>query len=501
MSILGLGAKVLVTYAADTSDIKAKIRELSGEEKLEQERLKAAEGENARLNKQVKALGLVAAGIAATAVAVSLAKKGLDEYAKTSAAAAAEVKKIKDSTSNAMDSVQASIGKTVASMEPLISGVARFVTLLSDAGAMGPLAIGALGLAITGNPAIAAILALGAAGGFDDVSSYITNPQAALAAQKAKAAKGAQGALDGVRNFRTPDAVDPWASGASAWDRVGALIGRGATRFMEKRQPAKAARPETEWLALLREHGVIVGAGGREGNVMEPYKGYSRDSARWQQSYDLKEGFDNQASDRRVSLSGGSGTHQGVEDRYKDWQANKAGSSNKSRLESMFGPLEEFNAYKAAFDALSGAASAAMSAWIDGSMSAGEAFKRFIGESLKAVASQMLVESLKHAAFAIGSAAFGDMGGAGKHAAAAVAFGAGAVIAGGAAKVLGSGGSGGGRPSAPAYSGPNKEGYEGRGGVTIVYGDQFADDSPRNRQRTARKLVGQALGTSGGTYS
>jgi hypothetical protein len=106
-------------------------------------------------------------------------------------------------------------------------------------------------------------------------------------------------------------------------------------------------------------------------------------------------------------------------------------------LEGTFGKLSEFDAYKQAFGALSGAVGSAMGAWIDGSKSAGAAFKEFIGQALKGLAVQMEIEALKHAAYALGSLAFGDFSGAGRHAIAAAAFAAGGIAAGFAAKELG----------------------------------------------------------------
>ena len=177
--------------------------------------------------------------------------------------------------------------------------------------------------------------------------------------------------------------------------------------------------------------------------------------------------------------------------------------AQESQLSKMFGPIEEFNAYKTAFDSLGGAVGASLSAWIDGSMSAGEAFKKFIGEALKALSVQMAMEALKHGAYALGSLAFGDVRGAAQHGQAALAFGAGAAVAAVAAKEFHSGGStpgGGARPAAP-----NVVGGDGGGGGgperIIVYADQFADESPRARQLQAKKMVSRALGNSAVEHS
>lgn len=180
--------------------------------------------------------------------------------------------------------------------------------------------------------------------------------------------------------------------------------------------------------------------------------------------------------------------------------AKRAGE--QTFLANMFGPIEEFNVYAKGFEMLTGAVGASMSAWVDGSMSAGQAFKKFISEALKGLASQMLIESLKHAAYAIGSLAFGDVRGAGQHGAAAAAFAAGGIAAGVAARALGGGGAaatpGGGRgagAAAPSYAGGGERASGGHG--VVVIGNSFAHDSPRERRRHAQELVGIATRGAG----
>lgn len=172
-----------------------------------------------------------------------------------------------------------------------------------------------------------------------------------------------------------------------------------------------------------------------------------------------------------------------------------ATGQQQSFLEKTFGPVDQFDLYAQGFQMLSGAVGSSLSAWIDGSASAGEAFKKFIGEALKGIAVQMAMESLKHGAYALGSLAFGDFRGAATHGKAALMFGTGAVLAAGAAKAFNGGGA-----SVPSTgSAPNVSG--GSGGAAqperiIVFGDPFAEDSPRGRQRQAKRMVSRALGNS-----
>jgi hypothetical protein len=188
---------------------------------------------------------------------------------------------------------------------------------------------------------------------------------------------------------------------------------------------------------------------------------------------------------------------------------NEQRAQRESKLAAMFGPIDEFNIYTEAFSALSGAVGSALSAWIDGSQSAGAAFKAFIGEAVKGIAIQMAMESLKHGAFMIGSLAQYDYAGAAMHGKAAAGFAAGAIIAAGAAKSLGA--SGGGISGGSARTGSGSgfggsarqgDGY-GNGGkhTVIVQGDPHSDDTPRYRQRSFAKALRRATGTSGGVHS
>jgi hypothetical protein len=176
-----------------------------------------------------------------------------------------------------------------------------------------------------------------------------------------------------------------------------------------------------------------------------------------------------------------------------------------SFLESTFGKLEEFNAYHEAFGMLTASVTSAMDAWITGSESMGTAIKKTIGSALKALASQLAVEALKHGAYALGSLAFGDVAGASAHGLAAAEFAVAAAAAAVAAKEMGHGGadygkgkaaSGGG--SAGGGHGDSHGGGSGDGGkpgnVTYVipYGDAFFDLSETGKRRKAQEIVNRA---------
>jgi hypothetical protein len=184
-------------------------------------------------------------------------------------------------------------------------------------------------------------------------------------------------------------------------------------------------------------------------------------------------------------------------DRYAEYNSRKT----NSKMESMFGKLEDIDLYKTAFDGLTGAVTSSLKAWIDGSESAGRAFKKFIGSAIESVGLQMLVEALKEGAYALGSLAYGDVRGAATHGASAAKFAAGSVVALGIAKSMGGSSSasvpGGGSPGGGYGTGANTYARPNAGAV-IVYGDPFAMDSPRNRQVQAQRIVNLALGGGNG---
>mgnify|MGYP006915316933 CR=1 FL=1 len=121
-----------------------------------------------------------------------------------------------------------------------------------------------------------------------------------------------------------------------------------------------------------------------------------------------------------------------------------ASDARKSKLEAIFGPLSDFNAYAAGFDLLKGSVESAFGAWVDGSKSAAEAAKAFAGSTLKTIAMTLLAESIKNTAYGA-AALFNPVTAAeapGYFAAAAKYAGA-AVLVGGLARQLGGGGASG----------------------------------------------------------
>lgn len=192
-----------------------------------------------------------------------------------------------------------------------------------------------------------------------------------------------------------------------------------------------------------------------------------------------------------------------------------ADAKRKNLLESSFGKIDEINAYKTAFDGLSGAVTAGMDAWISGSESAGIAIKKFVGSYLAGLASQMAIEALKYEAYAIASLVpgpFFNPAAAAGYATTGALFAAGAVAAGVAAAAAGGGGGvapkggggasggtgGGGRPDGGSVNSPGMGDTRERSNKTVViFGDPFAEGSPRMRREQAARAIRRAGGGTG----
>ena len=508
--LLGFGAKVTVEYKADTKDMRSKLKELSGDEKkFAEEQLKNAEARNKALDGQKKGFEMLAVGIAASAAAVALAAKGIDAYAKTSEAAGEQVKKMKDGMSAAFDAVAVSVGRTVMAFEPLISGIASVIQLLGDLHIVGPVAVAALGYAISGNPKVAALL------GAISLAMEATNALGVSASdavddelKKAGYTKNKAGDIVriGSASVARPAAVDLSLFGEDDTGvsgdtlrrisaRVDNLIGKAVSASLGVDKWSGALKFKT----LKNDGGVTTTLPTRLGAAISPLG----------TNGDVGFGQVNQNLDAQKLGVANGGTLDALKKSLADMRDGVSRSMEKynrgeseSKLASIFGPLDEISGYRMAFDALSGSVSAAMTAWIDGSMSAGKAFKAFVGEAVKGIAIQMAMEALKHGAYAIGHLAGGDLRAAALHGTAAAKFAAGAVVAATAAKSLGSSGSTPtGSPGAPSLGGGG--GAQPHAGTTqvIAFGDSFADDSPRQRQLKAARTYAKIRGTSGVEYA
>lgn len=192
-------------------------------------------------------------------------------------------------------------------------------------------------------------------------------------------------------------------------------------------------------------------------------------------------------------------------------QADTA-KTNKTALEKMFGKVDEIHMYKDAFDGLKQGVVSGYEAMVKGSESFSTAFKNTIAQTLLDEGKKMQILALENFAYGLASLAGFTLDGgktASEYFAAAAAFEAGAIAAGVASNAMGAG-KGGGSSGAKSSNSSNSSGSSSKTSGSnapasnqpiIVYGDSFAADSPRSRQRKAAQLVQLAMGTNTVTNS
>lgn len=423
---------------------------------------------------------------------------------------------------DAMTKFKTSIGQIVVALGPLIIKVSELVAAAArwagggppgsgDRGAVrGALYWGASTLRNT-----AAKLLPGSGGEALSEAEYaiLREGAASVGIGNAAQAHAAQAAL--LQNMlrtsqQSPDIYNAWAAGKNVdfgssqldllIENVKGMAGHrytpGAT--WEGKPGSGASRPrDMPQIENIWEDGVSKTVGLLIGDAMQWLKQGEGVGPTDNSAFEADR-FNAMMENARKSLNA-TGDTLSADDRYNAFR----GKQSKSKLESMFGPLEEFNTYKMAFDGLAGAIGAAMTAWIDGSMSAGKAIKMFIAEALKGLAVQMAVESLKHFAYAAASAIPGptfNPAGVGGHVKTGLLFAGVAAAAAVGAKALGGGsggapstGAGAAAPVGGAGGGPQ---YQGRREV-IVVGDSWGDNTPRQRALNTRRRVEEAYGAAG----
>jgi hypothetical protein len=404
-----------------------------------------------------------------------------------------EVQAMGVSMGDSMDNMKEAIGKLVTAMGPLLNMLAKAVGLVAHA------AEWALG---DGDGAVAMF---GKEAG-EKVSAYMKG-QASLREEIMKEARS-YFYQDQVMNGRVDlaashdvDREDPWAKQNLYSNGKSIDEGRLATTFGRLPKGSKAgtdtAGPSFTMLNFGRD------VQGTTDDLVEAFQNALAASIK-KAGEAAKGGQDIIDAEHQKKIDEQTAYFRGQE--ITKLAQKAAGKQREtSFLESTFGKIDDFNAYAQAFSMLTGSVTAGLNAWIDGSESAGTAIKKFIASALKGLASQMAVEALKHGAYALGSLAFGDVAGAGAHAAAAAAFGAGAAAAAVAAKELGGGGStakssgGASAGGAPGFGGGANDHRSGEGGgkqgnVTYVipYGDAFFELSETGKRRKAQEIVDRA---------
>jgi hypothetical protein len=206
----------------------------------------------------------------------------------------------------------------------------------------------------------------------------------------------------------------------------------------------------------------------------------------------------------------------------EDWAANleKYRQQEKSLLESMIGPVDQFSVYTEGFKMIGGAIQVAGGAWTNAlkeigssTESLGTIAKKAFGTIVQGIGEKLAAQSASHLVEALANTVLLNPVEAGKHYAAAGIYGAGAIAAFATAKAMGAGG--GAQPAKPSggaaaggasggtgYAGdPNARYVKQEQPKVYVIGTMFGNMSVRERARSARETVAYANGYVGGEDS
>jgi hypothetical protein len=206
----------------------------------------------------------------------------------------------------------------------------------------------------------------------------------------------------------------------------------------------------------------------------------------------------------------------------EDWAANleKYRQQEKSLLESMIGPVSEFDVYAEGFKMLGETMQVAGGAWSNAlkeigtsTDSLGKIAKKAFASIVQGIGEKLAAQSASHLVEALANTVLLNPVEAGKHYAAAGIYGAGAIAAFATAKSMGAGG--GAQPAKPSggaaasgagggtgYAGdPNARFVKQEQPKIFVIGQSFGRSSVRERAREARETVSYAMGYVGGEDS
>lgn len=513
MAVGEIFAKGLVVIKGDTSHARAEVAKLSLEEqKAAKARIKAQEEHNAALERSNQRFQLYAAGAVAGWVLISKSVKTYEEHLKSlGASGESELKRIKgasDALTGAQKNLEIAIAKVALEAAPaakalgsmaqemanLVGGVAAFIAKVKEMPVPGGGSVGDyVGAAWNAGSwwnenwspwGMSKNIAMG---GANWIGGGKTDP---LGRSDAEAEARV---LSRYADTSTPGAayLDPQQRQDAIFYLETALARAESALRRGNKAGARARR----------------GRGGRGGGAaVDPYAAASADifgqigatsgysSGRYSQEDLDAIGLGAEPVAPAMGWEGVS-VPQSVLDNLARTQEELLGDRRQTMLESIFGPVEEVDAYAVAFQGLETVVSAGFEAWISGSKSVGAAMKEALHGFAKNLAGEALLQALRHGAYALGSLAFGDAKGAAAHGISAAKWGAVAVAAGVVGKVT--------APSASATGNSYAAAGIGGGGVgsgssdrnfsmTVVMGDQFAGDSPRYVARKVRRNLNMA---------
>lgn len=511
--------KALIKIKGDTKHARDEIAKLSAtEQAAAKARVKAQEEANASLERGQQRFALYAAGAAAGwAVVSSSIQKYRKHLEELGPAGAAELKKIDDASkalTGAQDKLQIAIAKVALEAAPaaielakmaesiagIVNGIGQVIEKAKSLGVgnigVGPVNLGnAAKVAWRYNPMMASTRLAGDAIDYFSGPDQISTPTYMdLTGRESGSAQYG----DGAQETRSPE----WYR-AMGWRLQS--TGVWLPPLPKERRRGSGRRESNDPQGFL--YGLYGGASGEFGAGLGNLG--SEIGAAWDRNAGA--GVTGSASGDLYARTKGEQREvsDDLAEYMKELEKLKV-DQRKSMLASIFGTPEELSAQAdalslvtSAVDTLAAAGRASMDAWITGSMSAGDAFKKAIGDGLGALAGDMSGKAVRHGIEAIAHLALLDFPGAARHGTAAGLYAAGAITMGGLAKAMhpsakvGSA-KGGGAGTANANAAAGIGGTRGGGedaprNLTIVLGDTMGFESPRSRDIAFRQLERSAM--------
>jgi hypothetical protein len=477
--------KALIVVKADTKQAREEIAKLSAaEQAAAKERIAAQDKVNASYERGTQKWGLyAAAGAAAFGILSSSVDKYREHLKKLGDSGADDLDRLNRMTgslSKAQDNLQIAIGKVAMAAEPAALALAEMANQLARI-------VGGVGDVLN------KVKENLPGGGPSDGPSSLTVDGRALS-ESVYWRGGGMAQLDPrLMRAMSVDETPGWTGGRDSpegstmspewYQAMGyrlVMTSDGGYTWIppEKKKPGRGRPRMAEEGPSFGFLGGIWGEGAAGARNIYNEVGAAWDQAGAGRDYTAQSAFGTSTDPYSTGM-----------DEYRQQMAGK-----KSRLEEIFGPISDFDAYTTAWQGLESVVSAGLNAWIDGSKSAGAAMKEALHGFAKNLAGEALLQALRHGAYALGSLALGDPRSAATHGIAAAKWGAVAAAATVIGKVTNSAGA---SASGGAYAAAGIGGRGGGGdrpGVTlnVVMGDNFAGDSPRHVERRFRRNMDRA---------
>ena len=506
--------KAIISVKADTAQARAEIAKLSVEEqKAAKARVKAQEEANATMERSAQKYALWAtASVAAFAIAGASVKKYEEHLKSLGSGGEAELRKIQtasETLSNAQNELQFAIARVALAAAPAAEALGAMATEIANiVDGIGGVINKVSGL-IPGGSGTASFVGkwggramFGAAGIGYGIYSDVTGGSTK---QYATSAGFDYNEGNGPGQEEGREVIHPDVARGLGWIFVSGPDGgywrpptdaEKAEKEAKAKEHADAARRQAEiyanaWRAIQGDVDATSGNARGDGNL----SGRS-----------IRDFSNEELLAASGSSFGGADFDQFGEFEDIAKERLEGQTAERTAMERIVGPIEQFDMYAEGFGLIGSAAVSAYEAIVTGSEGAGAAIKKTIGAGMMALGKDMFVRSLQEGAWAIADLARGNFPGAKAHGIAAGLFFAGSVAAGKVASELGAGGStagasGGGRGNTYAAAGiSGSSGGSGGGGTGaptyIVLGDSFGYESQRSRDQRFRSALHTA-GRSG----